>query len=132
MGTLEANRYLYLTTPLGADKLLLSGFTGEEGLSKLFQFELDLLADNSTTVDFDKLIGQKVSFGVQGEDSRQTARDLHGIAIELSQGKRDFNFTEFKMTIVPEVWKLTRKFRSRIFQHITIPDLLKTIFDGFD
>jgi type VI secretion system secreted protein VgrG len=130
MGTVEGNRYLYLTTPLGEDKLLLSGFTGEEGLNKLFQFELELLADNATSVDFEKLIGQKVSFGIQG--TRQIARDMHGIVIELSQGKRDFNLTEFKMTIVPEVWKLTRKFRSRIFQHITIPELLKKIFEGFD
>jgi type VI secretion system secreted protein VgrG len=132
MSTLEANRYLYLTTPLGEDKLLLSGFTGQEGLSKLFQFELELLAENTTSVDFDKLIGQKVSFGVQGADGSQVARDLNGIVIELSQGKKDFNFTQFQMTIVPEVWKLTRKFRSRIFQHITIPDLLKQIFQGFD
>jgi type VI secretion system secreted protein VgrG len=132
MGTLEGNRYLYLTTPLGQDKLLLSGFTGQEGLNKLFHFELELLGDLSTVVEFDKLIGQKVSFGIQGTDSHQVARDLHGIVTAFSQGKRDFNFTEFKMTIVPEVWKLTRKFRSRIFQHITVPDLLKTIFSGFD
>jgi type VI secretion system secreted protein VgrG len=132
MGTLEGNRYLYLTTPLGENKLLLSGFTGQEGLNKLFHFDLELLSDNKTTVDFDKLIGQKVSFGVSGTDPQLVARDLHGIVIAFSQGRRDFNFTEFKMTIVPEVWKLTRKFRSRIFQHITIPDLLKTLFAGFD
>jgi type VI secretion system secreted protein VgrG len=132
MPTLEANRYLYLSTPLGEDKLLLKGFSGQEGLNKLFHFELDLLAENETVVDFEKLIGQKVSFGVRGADPRQVARDLSGIVIEFSQGKRDFNLTEFKMTIVPEVWKLTRKFRSRIFQHIAIPDLLKILLGGFD
>src|SRR5580658_5759555 len=132
MGTLEGNRYLYLTTPLGEDKLLLSRFTGQEGLNHLFQFDLELLSDNTTTVDFDKLIGQRVSFGVTGTDPQLAARDLHGIVIAFSQGRRDFNFTEYKMTIVPEVWKLTRKFRSRIFQHINIPDLLKQLFDGFD
>jgi type VI secretion system secreted protein VgrG len=132
MGTLEGNRYLYLTTPLGEDKLLLSRFTGQEGLNHLFQFDLELLSDNTTTVDFDKLIGQRVSFGVTGTDPQLAARDLHGIVIAFSQGRRDFNFTEYKMTIVPEVWKLTRKFRSRIFQHITIPDLLKQLFAGFD
>ena len=30
MAFLEANRYLYLTTPLGDDKLLLHSFEGEE------------------------------------------------------------------------------------------------------
>src|ERR1700722_16012988 len=128
----EGNRYLYLTTPLGADKLLLDGFRGHESLSQLFRFELDLLAENSTVIDFDKLIGQKVSFGIQGVASKGPPRDLHGIVIELSQGERDSELTTYHATIVPEVWKLTRKFRSRIFQHINIPDLLKQLFAGFD
>ena len=65
----EGNRYLYLDTPLGASKLLLQSFTGSEGLSQLFDFQLELLADNATTVDFDQLIGQKVNFGVVGAES---------------------------------------------------------------
>src|SRR2546422_9779994 len=74
MATLEANRYLYLTTPLGEDKLLLEGFSGHEALSQLYSFHLRLKAENGTSVDFDKLLGQKVSFGIQGAESRQEAR----------------------------------------------------------
>jgi type VI secretion system secreted protein VgrG len=127
----EAERYLYLETPLGTDKLLLQGFEGREGLNQLFDFNLELLAENATTVDFDKLIGQKVSFGVLG-DGRAAARDLHGIVVELSQGARDQEFTAYRMRIAPEVWKLTRKFQSRIFQHINVPDILKKVLAGFD
>src|SRR5580698_4633718 len=36
------------------------------------------------------------------------------------------------MRVVPDVWKLTRKFQSRIFQHITVPDILKQVLSGFD
>ncbi|PYT16346.1 MAG: type VI secretion system tip protein VgrG [Acidobacteria bacterium] len=126
----EADRYLYLTTPLGEDKLLLAGFSGSEGLSRLFTFHLDLRAANSTTIDFEKLIGQKVSFGIQGAESSQEPRHFHGIVIELSQNERGSGFTDYHMTVVPEVWKFTQKFRSRIFQHMTVPDILKKVFDG--
>jgi type VI secretion system secreted protein VgrG len=132
MAYVEGNRYLYLTTPLGTDKMLLDSFRGHEALCQLFRFELELLAENTTTVDFDKLIGQKVSFGVQGADSKRVPRDFHGIVIELSQGVRDPEFTAYRATVVPAIWTLTRKFRSRIFQHINIPDLLKQLFAGFD
>src|SRR5262245_35564061 len=132
MTFLEANRYLYLNTPLGADKLLLSAFRGEEAISRLFRFELNMLAENATSVDFDKLIGQKASFGILGAEAGLTPRHLHGIVIELSQGSRGSELTSYYMTVAPEVWKLTCKFRSRIFQHITIPDLLKKVFAGFD
>jgi type VI secretion system secreted protein VgrG len=132
MPFLEANRYLYLTTPLGDDKLLLRSFQGNEGLSRLFHFELDLEADNATTVDFDKLIGQKVSFGIQGADPGQTPRHFSGIVIELGQGARDQRLTTYSMTVAPEIWKLSCIIRSRIFQHLNIPDILKKLFTGYD
>ena len=132
MAFLEANRYLYLTTPLGDDKLLLRGFEGDEALSRLFSFELDLQAENTTSVDFDKLIGQKVSFGVQGADPGQTPRHFHGIVVEMVQGARDARLTSYSMTVAPEIWKLSCRYRSRIFQHIKIPDMLKQLFTGFD
>ena len=132
MAFLEANRYLYLTTPLGDDKLLLRGFEGDEALSRLFSFELEMEAENTTNVDFDKLIGQKVSFGVQGADPSLTPRHFHGIVVEMVQGARGTHLTSYSMTVAPEIWKLSCKYRSRIFQHIKIPDLLKQLFTGFD
>ena len=132
MAFLEANRYLYLNTPLGDDKLLLRSFEGQEAISKLFSFELDLQAENATTVDFDKLIGQKVSFGIQGNDPGQTPRHFHGIVVELGQGQRDQRLTTYSMTVAPEIWKMSCTIRSRIFQHATIPDILKGMFTGFD
>src|SRR3989442_213999 len=117
----EGDRFLYLETPLGEDKLLLQSFEAREGLNQLFDVTLELLAENATTIDFDKLIGQKVSFGILG-DGRAAPRDFHGIVIEFSQGVRDAEFTAYRMRVAPEVWKLTRKFQSRIFQHVNVPD----------
>src|ERR1700689_1104448 len=110
MGYQEGNRYLYLETPLGDSKLLLQSFTGNEGVSRLFDFQLELLADNATTIDFGQLIGQKVSFGVLGAESRFIARDFNGIVVELMQGIRDQEFTAYRMRVAPDIWKLTRKF----------------------
>ena len=126
----EAERYLYLTTPLGEDALLLHGLHGKEAVSQLFRFELDAFADNATTVAFDQLIGQRVSFGVGGEGGDQ--RDFNGIVIELSQGSADNRRTTYHMTIAPLAWKLMRLSRSRIFQRMTVPDILQKIFAGYD
>ena len=38
----QENRLIAIDTPLGKDVLLLAGFNGTEGLSRLFSFELDL------------------------------------------------------------------------------------------
>src|SRR5262245_7336444 len=128
-GFKEAGRYFYLDTPLGPDKLLLRSFSGHEGISQLFEFNLDCLAENKTSIEFDKLIGQRVSFGVLGE-ARSEPRRFNGIVVEMSQGPRDREFTEFSMTVAPDIWRLTHRFQSNIFQHITIPDVLRKILTG--
>jgi hypothetical protein len=37
----QSNRALQVTTPLGDDKLLVTGFRGSETLSTLFLFQID-------------------------------------------------------------------------------------------
>ena len=54
------NRFLYVNTPLGADKLLLLTFAGSESVSELFRFQLDLCAKKEDEVKFDELIGKAV------------------------------------------------------------------------
>src|SRR5579863_7394114 len=127
-----SNRFLYLDTPLGPDKFVFTSFRGQEHLSRLFSFNLEMAAENATTIDFAALVGQKVGFGVLAPETRLAPRHFAGIVTEMSEGARDRTFTQYQMTVAPEVWKLTLKFQSRLFQHMTIPDILKKVFTGFD
>ncbi|MEX2558827.1 MAG: contractile injection system protein, VgrG/Pvc8 family, partial [Pirellulales bacterium] len=83
----QERRPMQVTTPLGPDKLLLVGLSGQEGLSQLFQFHLEVIAENDTDVAFDKLLGQKVSVEVMLEEGGK--RHFSGIVSRLSQGERD-------------------------------------------
>lgn len=49
---------LSVTTPLEENVPRLVGLSGEEALSALFRFELDLLAANDVEVPFDRLLGE--------------------------------------------------------------------------
>ena len=55
----QTNRPLQVKTPLGDNVLLVTGFRGSEQLSTLFSFELNLIAENSTTIDFSRLISHR-------------------------------------------------------------------------
>jgi type VI secretion system secreted protein VgrG len=124
----QANRALKVTTPLAPDTLLLIGFRGQEDLSQLFQYQLDLLAENGKDVAFDKLLGQPVSIALAlpGGESRSFC----GICSRFSQGARDTFFTSYQLEMVPALWLLTRRAQSRIFQHLSVPDILKKVLDG--
>lgn len=124
----QAGRPVSVDTPLGRDVFLLAGFEGQEAISELFHFHLDLLAENSATVDFDKLLGQKIT--VEMELRRGKKRYFSGICSRLQQKERDTQFTTFTMEIVPECWILGKKVQSRIFQQVAIPDVLKEVLQG--
>ncbi|MEO8027626.1 MAG: type VI secretion system tip protein TssI/VgrG, partial [Bryobacteraceae bacterium] len=125
----ESNRHLHLTTPLGADALILKRFVGTESISQLFRFELYMCAETATDVPFDQLLGQPVTFGVAGELQK---RDFHGIIAAMSQLHRDNTFTHYEAVVVPQLWILTQKIQSRIFQQKSIPDILEKVLTGLD
>ena len=126
----QANRRFRVATPLGADALLLTGFRGSEGLSKLYRFELDLLAPLDAPADFAKLLGQAAVLSLDLPNGE--ARHVHGIICRFSQGSRDDTFVHYKAELVPHVWLLTRRERCRIFQRKTVKEILTEVFDGLD
>jgi type VI secretion system secreted protein VgrG len=121
----QAERPLTVTTPLAKDALLLVGFTGQEAISQLFSFQLDLLAENKTPIAFDKLLGQKVTVNLTLPSGKKRA--FSGICNRVSEGARDHTFTAYRMEVVPKLWFLTRRAQSRIFQHLSVPDILKKV-----
>ena len=60
----QTNRPMAVKTPLGADALLLTSFSGHEGLSQLFSYHLDVLCKNTQEVAFDKLLGNSITVRV--------------------------------------------------------------------
>ena len=126
----QANRPLAITTPLGKDALLLTGFRGSEAISELFHFQLDLLADVQTDIRFDRLLGQSVTVELTLLNGEK--RYFNGLINRLSEGARDDAFSHFRADLVPKLWLLTKKVRSRVFQQLSVPDILHQVLTGFD
>ncbi|MBK9374935.1 MAG: type VI secretion system tip protein VgrG [Holophagales bacterium] len=123
------DRKLRVNTPLGPDELLLTGFWGTEEISTLFGYRLEMLAENKTKVAFDAILGQKVTVCLALEDGSETY--LNGLCVRFAQGGRNEIFTEYEAELVPDVWRLTRRTESRIFQRMTVPEILKKVFAGY-
>src|SRR5437879_4920333 len=119
----QTQRPLAVTTPLGKDVLLLTGFRGQEAISQLFSFQLDLLAETGTEIHFDRIVGQNVT--VEMRFANEEKRYFNGLVKRFSQGARDEAFVHYRAELVPKLWLLTKKVRSRIFQHLSVPDILR-------
>jgi type VI secretion system secreted protein VgrG len=121
----QADRLIGIETPLGKDKLLLQGFSGHEGVSRLFEFNLDLLSADPD-ITFRDIVGRQVTFSVRLADGGQ--RSFNGFVSRFAQSGMDVRFTHYSMQVVPWLWFLTRNADCRIFQNTSIPDIIKKVF----
>ena len=126
----EADRPITVTTPLGDDVLLLRGFSGLEGISRVFAFDLDVMAKKNTKVAFEQLLGKPVTVNLKLPEGG--TRFFNGICYRVSEGGQDTTFTFYTLNIVPQFWLLAHRAQSRIFQRQSVPDILKKVLAGLD
>jgi type VI secretion system secreted protein VgrG len=130
----QEGRFMAITTPLGKDALLLDSFSGTEGMSQLFRFQLGMYSESENPVPFEKLLGQKVTVTLQGNPVRY----FSGIISRFQQGHRTKGLDKkatlirYEAEMVPQLWLLTKSVQSRIFQQLTVPDILKQVLKGID
>ena len=123
----EKNHLLLLDTPLGADKLLLHAYSGIEALSEPFRFILTIRSEDYN-VNFDDIVGQKVTFGVKTYEAGQP-RYLNGYVRTFVQLPGDERLARYQAEIVPWLWFLKRTTDCRIFQNMTVPAIVQQVFD---
>jgi type VI secretion system secreted protein VgrG len=127
----QDHRLMAFETPLGKDVLLLQELTGYEGISRLFSYELDLLAHDNDSINFKDIVGQKVSVTMHLPDD--TPRSISGYVSRFTQGETDERtFTHYHAQVVPWLWFLTRQADCRIYQNLAVPDIISQVFNLFN
>ena len=126
----QANRLLSIDTPLGTDVLLLQNLAGHEGVSRMFSFDLDVLAYANDSILFSDIVGQNVTITIQLADG--TPRYINGYVSRFAQGGTDDRyFTHYTAQVVPWLWFLTRAADCRIYQNLAVPDIITNVFGLF-
>ena len=127
----QENRYIAIETPLGKDVLLLAGFSGTEGISHLFHFDLNLLSENHD-IAFDGIVGKNVTLSIILADGSKRYFNgiISGFSHERSGGESesDLFLSSYSAKMVPWLWLLTQTADSRIFQNLSVPDIIEKIF----
>ncbi|MDQ3950966.1 MAG: type VI secretion system tip protein VgrG, partial [Gemmatimonadota bacterium] len=122
----QVGRPFTVTTPLGADKLLLERFTGEEGVSAPFHFTLDMVS-KSNNVSADALVRQPISINMELSDGG--SRVIHGRVSRFVQLGSADGLTSYRADMVPWLWFLSLSSDCRIFQKLSVVEIIKKVFD---
>jgi type VI secretion system secreted protein VgrG len=121
----QDNLKLQVSTPLGPNKLLLRALRGEEYISGLFQFNLEMVSEDSA-LDFQAIIGKSVTVTLNLADD--TKHYFNGIVGRFIQEETNARLTRYHAEIHPWLWLLTKTADCRIFQNQSVPEIMKTIF----
>jgi type VI secretion system secreted protein VgrG len=114
-----------IVTPLGED-LLFHGMHGHEEMSRPFEYQLDLLSVKKD-INPDDILGKNVTVKIALPND--STRYFNGYVTRFVAGGRGYSrYRQYVAVIRPWLWFLTRTADCRIFQEMTVPDIIKKVF----
>ncbi len=99
-------------------------FHGSEALSSLYAIHIELVSE-SPDFDLESLLSQPafLQFGLNGEGIHGRIEDV----LIAESGKR---LTRYHLTLVPALHYLQFSYNQRIFQHLTVPQIVTQVLQG--
>ena len=130
---IQASRVLKVKSPLGEDQLLPERMVISEGVSQLFEIQLNVRAKKEA-VKPEELIGRLVDVSIEvqqgdGEEGSGIRRPFNGLVTDLHEGPPiTRGLRSYAMTIRPQMWLLSRRSDCRIWMDKTSVDIVETLF----
>ncbi|MBV8518847.1 MAG: type VI secretion system tip protein VgrG [Acidobacteria bacterium] len=121
----QDGQYISISTPLGKDKLLLRRFSGEEQLSGLFHYALEMQSEDGA-LDFSKIVGKAVTISIVLADG--TTRYINGIVGRFVQAGADAEFYSYAADLYPWFWLTTMIADCRVYQNKSVIDIITGLF----
>lgn len=120
----QDNVKLKISTPLGPNKLLLRSFRGEERISGLFQFTLEMVSEDNA-IDFQSIVGKAVTVTLNLSNGEH---HVNGVVGRFVQEETNLRLTRYYAEIHPWLWLLTKTSDCRVFQNKSVPEILESVF----
>jgi type VI secretion system secreted protein VgrG len=113
-----------IATPLG-DDLLFHRMQAREEMGRPFEYQLDLLS-LKTDIALEDILGKNVTVKLALPDD--STRYFNGYVTRFALGGSHGRYTRYFAVVRSWLWFLTRTSDCRIFQDMTVPDIVKAVF----
>lgn len=118
-------------TTSGGDSLLFRSLYGQESLSALFEFDVELLSE-SLALDMKKLLGQSLTLEIELLSGGK--RYLNGQVTRCMMTGKDAStgrYYAYRTTVRCWLWYLTQTTDSKIFQQKTVPNVIREVLADY-
>jgi len=105
------------------DNINVIKFSGDEGISKLFEFTIELKSSNPN-LDIDAILESPASLEIRLGDDR---RLIQGIVSNFDAVRQINNETIYVATLVPRLWELSLYHTNEVYLEQTITEIIETV-----
>jgi len=98
-------------------------FQGREAISQPYRFDLGLVSERPD-LDMQALLHKPafLAFDAAG-------MGIHGLVHRIAQGESGKRLTRYRLTLVPQLAYLAHRTNQRIFQHLTVPQIVAQVLE---
>ncbi|EIK95377.1 Rhs element Vgr protein, partial [Pseudomonas sp. M47T1] len=98
-------------------------FTGIEGISQPYRFEIDLVSERPD-VDIETFLHQQAFFALDANGS-----GIHGQVYQIAQGDNGKRLHRYKVVLTPQLVYLAHRINQRIYQQMSAPKIIALILE---
>ncbi|MFS2194433.1 type VI secretion system tip protein VgrG [Pseudomonas sp. Pseusp88] len=98
-------------------------FTGTEGISQPYRFDLELVSERSN-LDLETLLHKQAFLAFD-----QHGAGIHGQIYSVAQGDAGKRLSRYKVSLVPQLQYLHHRTNQRIFQQMSVPTIIAAILE---
>ncbi|MEN6080038.1 type VI secretion system Vgr family protein [Chromobacterium piscinae] len=111
---------------IASEQLLPLSLDGQEGISQPYRYTLACLSPDGN-IELKTLLGQPARIGIQDADGNETIRC--GVVSQAKLAGSDGGFAKYELTIESPLALLRHRKTSRVFQDLSVPDIVKQILE---
>ncbi|MFL5344926.1 MAG: type VI secretion system Vgr family protein [Hyalangium sp.] len=111
--------------PFAVADLVATRLAGDEALSELFDFQIDFFPRSQEPLDTRELLGTQAAFSVRTPEGAE--RFVHGWVEEVADLGARHGRPEYRARLTPNLRQLHHIRRSRIFQSLSVPDIVAKV-----
>lgn len=110
--------------------LLFERMTGRESMGNVFGFSVMVLSEDHA-IDLSAILGQTITIEV--DTPEETTRYFNGYVVSFSMAGGTQRYARYRLEVRPWLWLLTLGSTSRVFQNMTVPEIVTEVFrsNGF-
>jgi type VI secretion system secreted protein VgrG len=126
----QKNRQVQVATSLGGDKLMFHTMVAREGMSQLYELELELYS-NDAAIEPEDLLGTQMTVGWTWDLNSKQTRYFTGIVVAFGLIGGKGKLSVYRCVLAPPMWLLTQNVNSRIFKEKKTSDIIKSVLSEY-